>query len=278
MSLSEISDLLIAPAAKLGIRTLIISGGEPTLRRDIFELLDIATAHGLFIWFASNMLNISQPRLEKLVAHLPAPHVVAVSFDSCVAEQMAVIRGGDFLARVEANSRELIRLRRGQNSRTAATLIVQQDNLSSVIDTVDHVLDDIGFSEVGVYLRHDYHGVTLDNLALQRQAAWIIAHRRELIALGMRLYRRAADDPRVMVRGVLDDWVRFIENPHSIRRPCHAGNTLYFNTEGRMRTCMFGTEVADIRLKSLADIIASPARTRQLELTGTCRICLISCN
>ncbi|MEC9346685.1 MAG: radical SAM protein [Pseudomonadota bacterium] len=280
LSTEDICSGLIEPAARAGVKLLVISGGEPTLRKDLPRILDAGIANGMKVWLASNMLNIRELRLRGLVDQLRGNGSIAVSFDSHIAAEMNAMRGGNVFDKVVANSRRLVAMASDASPRlrTAAVIIVQPENIHSVMTTVDYLLEDIGFPMVAVYMRHDYHYVTVDNAASQTRADWVRENRRELIALGLRLFARAGRDRRVNTRGTLHDWVNFIEDPQRIERKCQASNHMFFNSEGKLRSCMFGTDVGDVRRDSFETLLHGEATAARHRLTDTCRICLLSCN
>jgi molybdenum cofactor biosynthesis enzyme MoaA len=281
LSREQIRTLLLEPAVRQGVMSLVVSGGEPTLRHDLAEILSDAIGLGMKAWLATNLLHVKEAKMRDLLERMQGEgHTIAVSFDSFVPSEMQIIRGGDYLGGVEANSRRLLALRRevGAKTHLRASLIVQGENLRSVLPTISHVLDEIGFDAIGVYLRHDYTGVTLENKDSQVASEWCVRNRTELIRVGMQLYKRAQSDPRVQLQGSIDDWVNFVTDPQRSQRPCGAGDFLFFNVEGRIRSCMFGTGYASVPESSLDDILNSEGFDRATKLHRSCSICTLACN
>ncbi|HEY1213705.1 MAG TPA: radical SAM protein [Bryobacteraceae bacterium] len=281
LSREQIRTLLLEPAARRGMTSLVLGGGEPTLRPDVLDIVRDAVTCGFAVRFATNLLHIKPAMLQGLIEVLDGEeHSVAVSYDSLQTSAFQIIRGGDFLAGVEANCADLLRLRRELRShvKTRATIVVQEENLNSVLATIDHVLNRLGFDEVGVYLRHDYKHVTMDTIADQKMPEWCRRNRVALIQLGLQLYKRASEDSRIQVSGSIDDWIYLVSDPHRIARRCHAGNFLFFNTEGRLRSCMFGTEYADIKQTPLDGIVALDGFAEARKLHASCSICVLACN
>ena len=203
LSRDDLRERVFRPAAERGIRRLLLSGGEPSLRKDIFGILEDAKVLGFEIWFATNLLRYDEAKLRRLLSVLDGKgHVVAVSFDSSVPGEMDVIRGGLVFETVEENCRRLHALRRetGSQVSTCATMIVQAENRNSVATTIDLVLDGIGFDRIQVHLRHDYKSVTPDNSASQTRADYCDEHEVDLIRAGMLVHVRAARDKRIVVR------------------------------------------------------------------------------
>jgi mycofactocin biosynthetic radical S-adenosylmethionine protein MftC len=65
LSLAEL-DSLFASLARSGSFRLGLTGGEPLLRKDLFEILDLATAHGLHPCLTTNALLLTEETAKKL--------------------------------------------------------------------------------------------------------------------------------------------------------------------------------------------------------------------
>lgn len=277
----DLRERVFRPAAGMGIKRVLISGGEPSLRHDIFDVLEDAKALGLGIWFATNMLRYDETKMRRLLEVLnDREHVVAVSYDSVVPAEMNTIRDGDVFAAVEKNVHLLHALRRETGSRagTCATMIVQTENRNSVGPTIDHVLDGIGFDTMQVHLRHDYKSVHPANVARQRRSDYCAAHETDLIRAGMTAFARAARDKRILLRRNLKDWVQFVRDPQKMSAPCEATRFLFVNAEGVMRSCMFGLPYADLRRTPMPEVLASERYDGVKRFVSGCNICNLSCN
>ncbi len=68
-----------------------IGGGEPTVRRDFWELLDYATAHDVGVKFSTNGSRITRERAQRLAANDYLD--VQVSLDGASAEVNDAVRG-----------------------------------------------------------------------------------------------------------------------------------------------------------------------------------------
>src|SRR5437763_3671950 len=81
-----------------------IGGGEPTVRRDFWELLDYATAHDVGVKFSTNGSRITQEVARRLAA---SDYVdVQISIDGASAEVNDAVRGtGSFETAIRAMER-----------------------------------------------------------------------------------------------------------------------------------------------------------------------------
>lgn len=90
LTLSEL-DTLFADMAAMGTFRLGLTGGEPLLRHDLFDIIDLATAHGLHPCVTTNGLRIT----EKIAREFGKRELVwlNVSLEGATAETNDPIRG-----------------------------------------------------------------------------------------------------------------------------------------------------------------------------------------
>jgi sulfatase maturation enzyme AslB (radical SAM superfamily) len=103
LSLPEL-DALFAALARVGSFRLGLTGGEPLLRKDLFEILDLATSHGLHPCLTTNALLLTEETARKLGER---PLVwLNVSLDGATAATNDAVRGpGTFEQVMEKSER-----------------------------------------------------------------------------------------------------------------------------------------------------------------------------
>lgn len=101
LTTEEYHRLLSSAAQKLGTTLISISGGEPLLRNDIFDIIRFATEAGLAVHICTNGVLLTTERAMKLREAGVA--AVSISLDSPDASQHDFLRGqGTFASTVEA--------------------------------------------------------------------------------------------------------------------------------------------------------------------------------
>ncbi|MGX7677118.1 radical SAM/SPASM domain-containing protein [Plantactinospora sp. DSM 117369] len=97
LSLAEI-DRLFAEMASLGSFRLGLTGGEPLLRKDLFQIIDLATAHGLAPCVTTNGLLVT----EEIAREFGRRELVwlNVSLEGATAETNDRVRGAGTFAKV----------------------------------------------------------------------------------------------------------------------------------------------------------------------------------
>ena len=118
-------DALFATLARMGSFRLGLTGGEPLLRRDLFEIVDRATAHGLCPCLTTNGLLIT----EEIARELGRRNLVwlNVSLEGATADTNDRVRGAGTFDRVVENLRIL-----GQHARFTLAFTVMSTNVHEV--------------------------------------------------------------------------------------------------------------------------------------------------
>ncbi|MCB9752370.1 MAG: radical SAM protein [Myxococcales bacterium] len=122
-------DALFAELAGLGSFRLGLTGGEPLLRRDLLEILDAATGHGLHPCLTTNALRLD----ERLARELGRRELVwlNVSLEGARAETNDAVRGAGVFDAVLEKLRLLAR-----HARFTLAFTLTRDNLEEVEDCV----------------------------------------------------------------------------------------------------------------------------------------------
>jgi mycofactocin biosynthetic radical S-adenosylmethionine protein MftC len=97
LTLAEL-DRLFSSMARMGSFRLGLTGGEPTMRRDLFELIDLASSHGLHPCLTTNGLFLT----EDMAREFGRRELVwlNVSLDGATAETNDLVRGSGTFDRV----------------------------------------------------------------------------------------------------------------------------------------------------------------------------------
>jgi mycofactocin biosynthetic radical S-adenosylmethionine protein MftC len=171
LSLNELNSLFVQMAA-MGSFRLGLTGGEPLLRRDLFDIIDLATNHGLCPCITTNGLLIDDEVARALGERDPV--WVNVSLEGATATTNDAVRGKGTFERVLDRLRVLRRY-----SRFTLAFTVMSTNIAEVEECVE-LAERVGASTavfrplypVGVAQRHLDLMPTFDQYheALQRLA------------------------------------------------------------------------------------------------------------
>jgi mycofactocin biosynthetic radical S-adenosylmethionine protein MftC len=158
-----------------------IGGGEPTVRRDFWELVDYATAHDVGVKFSTNGSRITPQVAARLAA---SDYVdVQVSLDGATAEVNDRVRGrGSYAMAVRA----MERLRAAGCERVKLSVVVTRENAGQ-LDAFKRIADRYGAQLRLTRLRPSGRGADVwDELhptAAQQRALydWLLAHGEEVL-------------------------------------------------------------------------------------------------
>jgi radical SAM protein with 4Fe4S-binding SPASM domain len=171
---------VIDQLAELGAVGVSLTGGEPTLRDDIFELLAHARRHGMSVAINTNALPLHGPRLEQFLAC--PPDNVNVSIDSGDPELNDRLRGGrNVLARTIERIQTLVseRERRGLKFKITVVSVLSDANLEH-LDRLFAVVAESGADRIGFMPVHAVGDGVLEVVRLETDTSKIHARLRAL--------------------------------------------------------------------------------------------------
>jgi MoaA/NifB/PqqE/SkfB family radical SAM enzyme len=277
----DVSARLLRPFRQLGGKHFVVSGGEPMLSPILMEVLSEADGLGYNITFASNILSEALHSFKDILVVLDdARHGFQFSFDSVIAEEMNAVRGKDVYCKVLGNLSKITQLRHqhGYKARLFAQVVVQDQNLESVIETIDFLVEDVGVDGCSIQPEVNYQDVTLENLRSQVFPSTDGERRSRYLNVARQLFERAAYDKRVLIEGeTYENWEKFFTNPLEIEGPCNSRNMVMVGAYGDLRGCLFSPTTDNILRTSLNEYLRSESYKRFLKLAEVCKICINGC-
>jgi radical SAM protein with 4Fe4S-binding SPASM domain len=231
---------LVTQIAGFGTKTLVFTGGEPMLRKDLFEIVEHAKRSGLLCNIITNATMIRTPEIAQRFAELFDS--VTVSVDGGTAETHDRTRGkGAF-----AKTYQALHLLNAAGVQPRINHIVTSDNIDELehfatfIEGLDvHSVRLMNHNELGRGAGDEFDFGWNDHLRVQ-QLVWTSP-----IASTLR-----PDGPRPV-------------SPCSVKGNCGmGGNEIYINSLGDVYPCKLVTgkpeHAGNVRTKPLADIFAGP--------------------
>ncbi len=265
------------------IKTIIVTGGEPSLSPLLIETIKNAKLIGFNVALTSNILSERFNRFEDILLYLcDSGDALGFSFDSIDKAEMNFIRGCDAYARVVSNLVRLLNIRKKYGYRTtlSSTTALQPENHRSIFDTIDFLLTN-GVDQCYIQPRHYYSGVTLENYASQSPPPYDDHLIDEILCTVKRLCELAATDSRIKLPDTcFENWVTFFTNPASLKGPCKSKNFIFITPYGEILGCGYGSPLANMNITniSLVEYLESEMYTKILEMTDHCKICMHACS
>lgn len=160
---------LVDQFMELGTSGIGITGGEPLLRKDIFEIVAHARSHRIPVTLNTNGLLLNRPgKIEDLLD--AGPTNVNISLDGGTAETHDRLRGGPFFEPTLQAVQALATAARARGDRTTVTLVtvLSETNLDELELIREHVRR-TGAHRWGVMPLHNtYRGTTIRALPSER--------------------------------------------------------------------------------------------------------------
>jgi MoaA/NifB/PqqE/SkfB family radical SAM enzyme len=232
---------------KFGFMVVEISGGEPFLREDIYDIFAMLDRLGFLYTAATNGTLLTPAGIERLRSTRGLLQL-AVSIDSLVPETYALLRGRDFLPVVLRNL-ELLRAAR-LHFPLKVNLVLNRVNFRETMAFLEFARQRGLYLSVfpvnqgdGFFHRHSDQQYLASDDERQQMAAVF----RELSRL------RRSGEPLWEYSGFYDRAADYVVGQPV--GPCDAGR-LYIdlNADGQVAVCLDRAGVGDMRTKSISEI------------------------
>lgn len=235
---------VISEAANLGVLQIHFSGGEPTVRRDLAELVSRASQEGLYTNLITSGLPLNAQRLAKLVrAGLEHVQLSIQDSDSASADRLGGVRGA------HNKKYEIARLVRDNGLPLTMNAVVHRHNLEHLSSIIDLA---VSWEAQRLEVAHaQYYGWALRNRdSLLPTRAQLENANRIVEAARARLEGCLVIDYVVpdyyarQPKACMGGWGRQFLNVSPVGRvlPCHAAETIA------------GLKFDNVRSRSLGDI------------------------
>lgn len=128
MSLKEIEQTAVA-LKKFGVRYVFIQGGEPLIRKDIIQVVDIFIKHSIKPTVITNGVLLTRETAEQLAKRRCN---LSISIDSLIREQYAYLRGSDDLQKVLKNIDNISDIKNRQGNWAITSTITKQSSFEDI--------------------------------------------------------------------------------------------------------------------------------------------------
>ena len=265
---------LASEIRQMNIPIVTIGGGEPTLRKDIWDIIRAMKEQNLNVQMTTNALALSERQIEQM--YDSGLDRLTISYDSHIPELYDRIRGVDGLKKVDRAIENILNTR-PQWFQVDTNTVLCKENATTFLETIDDLLDrnvdKINFSAVTTssinYLmtesKNDLSEIPLDQI--QRIAEGILNRKRN---------SKKINASPAFIQGL----EKYYKNPSKIVYPCFSGYlTLDIFQDGSIHGCGNLPSVGNVRENSLEEIWgSSSAQENRVNMAkGKCPNCYLSC-
>lgn len=154
---------IIDELVRIGVVTLTFSGGEPLIRKDLFELASYARSLGLITMVVSNLSLFKESHIEKIAESFD---FFGISIDRTQPEIYKEIRGVDWLERIKGNVRTLMAglTELKADVQVCGMVTISNRNAYEMHEIVHMIFDDLGMDTISFNLLDSSGGTTAREL------------------------------------------------------------------------------------------------------------------
>ena len=154
---------IIDELVQLGVVTLTFSGGEPFLRKDLFELASYAKSQGLITMVVTNLSLFKESYSEKIAESFD---FFGISIDSTQPEIYKEIRGVDWLERIKENVHRLMAglTELKADVQVCGMVTISNRNAYEMHDILHMIFDTLGMDTISFNLLDPNGGATAREL------------------------------------------------------------------------------------------------------------------
>ncbi|MCB0307856.1 MAG: radical SAM protein [Bdellovibrionales bacterium] len=259
---------------ELEIPIVTIGGGEPTIRKDIWDIIKIFKREGLNVQLTTNGLTLRDKQREAM--YDSGLDRATVSVDSHIPSTYEAIRGVNGVKSVLDNLQTILSTQPAHFSVDTNTVLCR-DNAETFLNTLDTLIE-MGMPRV------NFSAVTTfgENYLMTESKAHLSEIPLETIdtiisgLLSRKSKTHAISASKAFIKGLR----KYYENPEKLVYPCYAGFlTLDIFQDGSVHGCGNLPKIANIRDASLKDIWTSTRaqQNRKNMANGKCPNCYLSC-
>ncbi|HAB51843.1 MAG TPA: hypothetical protein DCE80_06690 [Ignavibacteriales bacterium] len=135
---SDVFRKIIRETKELGTKTILFIGGEPFLRKDLFELVEYARGYGLTSVAVTNGVLLNESTIENCFKS--GLDWLSISIDAASEERFSKIRGENYLGRIIENLNILNGLKDNKKSifpKIVAVCTIMNDNLEELLEIIE---------------------------------------------------------------------------------------------------------------------------------------------
>jgi MoaA/NifB/PqqE/SkfB family radical SAM enzyme len=279
MNLNDIKKL-ISEAVSLGAKTLELGGGEPMMRKDIYDIITYASALGLYVFMATNGVLIGQAEAKKLMD----AGLDFVTFSLEGPEQLNdSIRGnGNFQKTI--NAIKYFRSFRQQmpEFKVGAGITLSKYNYKCILEFSRFLLEEAEVDTISINpVNMDF--LSYENRILRANEFNIPPELIEDLAYEIeQLIKYGETVPgRLPKRGYLSKFPEYFKGKKIVPQGgCGIpASFLGISADGKVFSCWHASQVGDLKETGLIEIFRSDAWKKAFDnaQNGKCNGCLASC-
>lgn len=253
LDIEEIKNIL-NQAREIGVKTCNLYGGEPMMRRDIFELIEYANNLGFEVEMISNGFLIDKTNAKKLARSGLKNITISIDAIGDVHDEIRGVRGAYNKAILAIQE-----LRKNNVRVTIGTLLMKKTLKNKNILKLIKLMKNLGFPVFIQLIDFSFPYFKDDSY---KNELWIEEEdQEELEDLISKLIVMKKGNPKLIINSIssLEYIKKYFIDPKRADIPCYFiySGRLWVDSSGKLYTCQGLPPVGDLRTERLKDIIFS---------------------
>jgi MoaA/NifB/PqqE/SkfB family radical SAM enzyme len=279
---SDVFKSIISQTKQLGTKCILFIGGEPLLRKDLFELVSYAKGKELNTVIVTNGVLLDEKAILKCFES--GVDWLSISIDAADEQSFQAIRGAGVLDKIKQNIRLLNKLKK-QHNRAAPNIVsvctIMNDNIGQVTDIIE-LCRSLGISRI------IFQPVVFNNadqsIRQQGQSVYIPEHRFGILDKaidGLIFFKKQSrQNYNYIANSIkqLEQIRHYLKgNMHNKKLPCYAGyNRLQITQDHVIYFCIpptkgISSSFGDVAKDSLKDLWHSKQARIRRKLIKKCK-------
>ncbi len=274
----EFETKVLEPAAEIGVKKTVITGGEPFIYRDFFQILNRAKHLFDEVFVGTSGFFLDEQNTKKVLeAELDS---LQVSLDAVSDRLLRKLMGSRGVERLWPNLERFVaeRDRRGAPTRVLVATVISRHNIHEIPAILDRCKS-IGVDSITLQAYHEYDIVYRpESVEWPVYARYDEAFFKDLQFLIDQVIEAKRNGSTLFPHS--EEYFRnlytFFTDRSALKIPCQSDDFLFVDSRGYLRGCIFSAPLGHID-GGLLSYLTSPEYHRFVEFKNDCHLCTHGC-
>jgi len=278
LTAGEFETKVLRPVSDLGVSKIVITGGEPFVYRDLFQVLRCARDLFQEVFVGTSGFFLDDKNTDRVLD--TELDCVQVSLDAASDQLLEKLMGCKTARRLWPNLERFVRRRdqRGASTRVVVATVISRHNIHEIPAILDRCRN-IGVDSVTLQAYHEY-----DIIYRPETIEWPARVRydddflRQMFSLVDQVIKAKRNGCHLFPHPeyyFLDLYTFFADRP-ALKVKCEADDFLFVDSRGYLRGCIFSAPLGHVD-NGILSYLTSPEYHRFIEFKNDCHLCTHGC-
>ena len=258
--------ILSANLSKIGIKSIVITGGEPLLRKDIPEVISIFKKEGFLVRLQTNGFLLNEKLLQEIFSRgLDDIYISLDTLDSTKFMHINGVESSSACKKVAENIKTASKFAKSYGAGVFLTTVLQPVNIDE-IEVLNNFAKEnkclIGFYGLEVGDKNDENNIRSCNSSLLLDEEQKISLKESFVKI--KELKKEKDSPVFSSNKLLDDYINFYGSKNlSMKWNCKAGNYyMEVLSDGSIGICNATPAIEEYNYETLPELYKSPDKEK----------------